>query len=63
MNSRKIPGLMIGGYKVKIPIIQGGMRVGISLSWLASAVANEEGIGVVGTAGIGILEPVFSGEF
>lgn len=30
-----------------LPIIQGGMGVGISLSGLASAVANEGGIGVI----------------
>jgi len=33
--------LNIGGLKISLPIIQGGMGVGISLSGLASAVANE----------------------
>lgn len=33
------------------------MGVGISLSGLASAVANEGGIGVIATAGVGIHEP------
>ena len=33
--------LTIGDLKARIPIIQGGMGVGISLSGLASAVANE----------------------
>lgn len=32
----------IGDLTVKLPIIQGGMGVGVSLSGLASAVANEE---------------------
>lgn len=43
----------IGNLEVKLPIIQGGMGVGISLSGLASAVANEGGIGVISCAGIG----------
>ena len=34
---------------------QGGMGVGISLSGLASAVANEGGIGVISAAGLGLL--------
>jgi nitronate monooxygenase len=57
MNFRKIPKLRIGNLEAEIPIIQGGMAVGISLSGLASAVANAGGIGVIGTAGIGMLEP------
>ncbi len=52
-----MPRLRIGKYEARIPIVQGGMSVGISLSGLASAVANEGGIGVIGTAGIGMLEP------
>ncbi|MBP7919889.1 MAG: nitronate monooxygenase, partial [Parabacteroides sp.] len=31
----------IGNLEVKLPIVQGGMGVGVSLSGLASAVANE----------------------
>lgn len=41
---------------LRIPIVQGGMGVGISLSGLASAVANEGGIGVIAAAMIGIDE-------
>jgi len=63
MNSRKIPRLKIGELEAEIPIVQGGMSVGISLSGLASAVANEGGIGVIGTAGIGMLEPDFITNF
>ena len=48
--------LKIGNLTATVPIIQGGMGVRISLSELASAVANEGGIGVIATAGIGILE-------
>ena len=43
----KMPKLRIGNSVAKLPIIQGGMGVGISLSGLASAVANEGGIGVI----------------
>ena len=47
----------IGNIEIKTPIIQGGMGVGISLSGLASAVANEGGIGVISCAGLGLLYP------
>jgi len=59
----KMPRLKICELEAKIPIIQGGMGVGVSLSGLASAVANEGGIGVIATAGIGMLEPDFSTNF
>jgi len=51
------PALKIGDLVSRIPIIQGGMGVGISLAGLASAVANEGGIGVIAAAMIGIDEP------
>jgi NAD(P)H-dependent flavin oxidoreductase YrpB (nitropropane dioxygenase family) len=63
MNFKKIPKLRIANFEVKVPIIQGGMAVGISLSGLASAVANTGGIGVIATAGIGMLEPDFDKNF
>ena len=47
--------LNIGGLVVRVPVIQGGMGVGISLSGLASAVANEGGVGVISSAGLGLL--------
>ncbi len=56
----KMPKLKIGEFTAKVPIIQGGMSVGISLSRLASAVANYGGIGVIGAAGIGMLEQDFN---
>lgn len=49
--------LKIGDLVARIPIIQGGMGVGVSLSSLAGAVANEGGIGVISTAQIGFREP------
>lgn len=59
----KIKKLVIGELTAKIPLIQGGMGVGISLSGLASAVANQGGIGVIAAAGIGRLEPDFFSNF
>ena len=47
--------LKIGNLSIQVPIIQGGMGVGISLSGLASAVANEGGVGVISAAGLGII--------
>lgn len=47
--------LVLGDMIIKIPVVQGGMGVGISLSGLASAVANEGGIGVISAAGIGMF--------
>ncbi len=44
----------IGDLKIPVPIIQGGMGIGISLSGLASAVANMGGVGVISTVGIGL---------
>lgn len=49
--------LEIGNLKVNLPIIQGGMGVAISLSGLASAVANAGGIGVISAVAIGMTEP------
>lgn len=48
--------LKIGDLTAKLPIIQGGMGVGISLSNLAGAVAAQGGIGVISTAQIGFTE-------
>jgi len=63
MGFRKIPKLRIGDLEANIPIVQGGMGVGISLSGLASAVANEGGIGVIAAVGIGMLETDFNQNF
>ena len=51
--------LIIGDLVAKVPLIQGGMGVGVSLSSLAGAVAAEGGIGVISTAQIGYREPDF----
>ncbi len=52
------PKLKIGEFTAQVPIIQGGMGVGISLSGLAAATANEGGIGVISSVGLGLLEKV-----
>jgi NAD(P)H-dependent flavin oxidoreductase YrpB (nitropropane dioxygenase family) len=55
--------LKIGNLSIAVPVIQGGMGVGVSLSGLASAVANEGGIGVISSAGLGLLYKDFSENF
>jgi len=47
--------LKIGNLCASVPIVQGGMGVGISLAGLASAVASEGGIGVISSAGLGVI--------
>ncbi len=60
MTDRKMPSLHFGDLTVDVPIIQGGMGVGISMSSLASAVANEGGIGVISAAEIGFIKEEFA---
>lgn len=63
LESIKMKEFSIGGLKISIPIIQGGMGVGISLSGLASAVANEGGVGIISSAGLGLLYRDFSKNY
>ena len=63
MSLNKVPGLRIGDLEASIPIVQGGMGVGIALSGLSSAVAKEGGIGVIAATGIGMLETDFDTNF
>ncbi len=51
--------LKIGDLELKIPVVQGGMGVGISLSGLAGSVSACDGLGVISTAQIGWREPDF----
>ena len=51
--------MILGELHADIPVIQGGMGVGISLSGLAGAVAAAGGIGIISTAQIGFREPDF----
>ncbi|MDE7179273.1 MAG: nitronate monooxygenase [Lachnospiraceae bacterium] len=55
----EVKPLRIGELTARVPVIQGGMGVGVSLSSLAGAVAAEGGIGVLSTAQIGYREPDF----
>lgn len=45
--------------KLSLPLIQGGMGVGISLGGLAGAVAREGAMGVISTASVGFMEEDF----
>jgi nitronate monooxygenase len=56
----RLAGTLLGS---KIPVIQGGMGIGISLAGLAGAVADQGGIGVISAAGIGMDEPDFLKNF
>lgn len=55
----KTKPLVMGDIKAEVPVIQGGMGVGISLGGLAGAVAGEGGIGIISAAQIGFREPDF----
>lgn len=55
----KLPELNIGGLRARLPIIQGGMGIGVSLSRLAAAVANEGGVGIISGVQIGFRDPDF----
>lgn len=52
--------LRIGDLCARVPVIQGGMGVGVSLSGLASAVAKAGGIGIISTAQIGFRDKEFA---
>jgi nitronate monooxygenase len=63
LNTLGMKGLKIGNLSLAVPIVQGGMGVGISLSGLASAVANEGGAGIISSAGLGLLYREFSSDY
>lgn len=52
----KLPELRIGNLVAKVPIIQGGMAIRLSMSRLAAAVANEGGIGLIAASGLPLDE-------
>jgi NAD(P)H-dependent flavin oxidoreductase YrpB (nitropropane dioxygenase family) len=54
-----LPELKIGELTARLPIIQGGMGIGVSLSSLAGAVANQGGIGVISGVQTGFNEEDF----
>jgi nitronate monooxygenase len=47
-----LPSLKIKGINVPVPVVQGGMGVGVSLHPLASAVATAGGLGLLSSAGL-----------
>jgi len=63
MNIPEMKNLIIGNLTARTPIIQGGMGIGISLSGLASAVASQGGVGVISTAGIGMMEKDYHSNY
>ena len=59
----KMKALKIGNLLAPVPIVQGGMGVGISLAGLASAVADQGGIGVISSAGLGVIYKDYSKDY
>jgi len=59
----KVKTFKLGELEIKLPIIQGGMGVGISMSKLASAVANMGGIGTISTVAIGLTDSNKKGNY
>ena len=51
--------MKIGSHSLSLPLIQGGMGVGVSLSSLAGNVAKKGAMGVISTAQIGFKKPSF----
>ncbi len=58
----KLKSVAIKDLTLRVPVIQGGMGVGISLSSLASAVAREGGMGIISAAQPGFNRPNWSRE-
>jgi len=56
----KLPGLKVGKRTSRLPIIQGGMAVRVSLHKLAGNVAKEGGIGIIAISGMKDPEEVKS---
>lgn len=59
---KKWSPLEIGELKAEIPVLQGGMGVGVSLSRLAGAMAACGSVGVISTAQIGWREEDFDSD-
>lgn len=59
-NILNMKAFNIGDLQINVPVIQGGMGIGISLSGLAAAVADQGGVGVISAVGVGMFEKDFS---
>ncbi len=55
----KLAPIRMGDVTIPVPVFQGGMGIGVSLSRLAAAVAKCGGVGVISAAQIGYNEPDF----
>lgn len=55
----RLTPMAMGDVTIPVPIFQGGMGIGVSLSKLAAAVAKCGGVGVISAAQIGFNEPDF----
>lgn len=62
MGDSLLKPLKIGELTARIPVVQGGMGVGVSLSGLAGAVASCGGVGVISTAQIGYRDKDFDAD-
>lgn len=51
--------MILGDVTIPVPIFQGGMGIGVSLSRLSAAAASCGGVGVISAAQIGFREPDF----
>jgi nitronate monooxygenase len=61
-SGSSLPELKIKGKTIRLPIIQGGMGVGVSLHRLASAVAVLGGAGVVSSAALDVIVSAWLGK-
>jgi nitronate monooxygenase len=61
-RSNSLRQLIIKGKTIPVPVVQGGMGVGVSLHPLASAVAREGGLGIVSSACLDRLVSKRSGK-
>jgi len=48
--------MKVGNLEIKVPIIQGGMGIKVSMAKLASSVAKEGGIGLIAGSALKIDE-------
>lgn len=62
MDKPKLPDLIIGDLVINPPIIQGGMGVRVSKSFLVSAVSNAGGLGIIASVGL-VREDISEEEY
>ena len=54
--------IKLGKILVPVPIFQGALSIGLSMSTLAAAVAKEGGVGIIAASKIGFREPDYSSD-